>query len=376
VDALTDLSIVIIARNEAKNIARAIESVLRAVEHWPQTEILLVDSASTDATVETAKQYPINIVRLDPNWFLSVAAGRHIGMHYTRGELVLHMDGDMELDPEWVNQSVSFILDHPQVAAVGGYWRNIYMRDGQIISEEDQNRDPQGRVLQVQYVGGASLYRRSAILQVGGFQPFIRGEEDVDLCMRLRHAGYKIVRLPYRMSRHYCIPPRSWAGNLRRLRLDLFLGHGQVPRYHLKTNLFWTYLLERGTFVVYLIGMLISLITLLLTLLLGNIALFGIWVLIVVAFLLVFSIKKRSLRKTLLSCLLQTLVTYSAVRGFLMTPRSPAEYPTDAEIVQVRYHHGGLGVEGQPAASMVQNPESSLGNSINERIPAGNSQIT
>jgi glycosyltransferase involved in cell wall biosynthesis len=330
-----DLSIIIIARNEASNIARAIKSALLAIQHLPRGEVLLVDSASTDETVEIAKQYPIDIVRLDPLWFLSVAAGRHIGMHYTRGELVLHMDGDMELDPEWVNQSMSFILERPQVAAVGGYWRNTYMRDGQITGEEDQNRDPQGRVLEVQYVGGASLYRRSAIERVGGFQPFIRGEEDVELCMRLRHAGYKVVRLPYLMSRHYCIPLKSWAGNIRRLRLNLWLGHGQVPRYHWKTGLFWTYLKERGTFVVYFIAMLISLITLLLTLFSRNVIFFGGWLLIVGVFLLVFWVKKRSLRKTLLSCLLQTFVAYSAVRGFLMTPRSPAEYPVDAEIVQL-----------------------------------------
>src|SRR5512140_1055596 len=134
----TSLSIVIIARNEAANIARTIESVLRAAARWPDAEILLVDSASTDETVEIARRYPINIVRLDPSWFLSVAAGRHIGMHYTRGELILHMDGDMELDSEWVERSVLYMLAHPQVAAVGGYYRNVYVRDGKIVNEEDQ----------------------------------------------------------------------------------------------------------------------------------------------------------------------------------------------------------------------------------------------
>src|SRR5512140_2199186 len=125
----TSLSIVIIARNEAANIARTIESVLRAAARWPDAEILLVDSASTDGTVEIARRYPISIVRLDPSWFLSVAAGRHIGMLQTHGDLVLHVDGDMQLDPEWVNRSVSYALEHPDVAGVGGYWRNVYMKD-------------------------------------------------------------------------------------------------------------------------------------------------------------------------------------------------------------------------------------------------------
>jgi len=337
--AEADLSIVIIARNEAANIARAIESALRASEHLLDTGILLVDSASTDETVEIAKRYPINIVRLDPSWFLSVAAGRHIGTYCSRGELILHMDGDMDLDPDWVDRSVSYMVEHPQVAAVGGYWRNIYMRDGQVVGEQNQCRDPQGRVLGVQYVGGASLYRRSAIEEVGGYQPFIRGEEDVDLCMRLRHAGYQVVRLPYLMSRHYCIPPLSLAGQLRRMRLSLWLGFGQVPRYYLGTGLFWKYLKERGSYVVFLLGMLISVITLLLTLFSGNLLFLGAWVLIVAAFLSVYLMRKRSLRKVCLSLSVQAFTAYSAVRGFLMAPHSPEEYPTDVEIVQM---HGGL----------------------------------
>ncbi len=336
------LSIVIIARNEAANIARAIESVLQATKEYPQAEVLLVDSASTDNTVEVAGQYPINIVRLPSAWFKSVAAGRYIGMHYSRGELVLHMDGDMELTPDWVNQSVSYMLAHPKVAAVGGYWRNIYIQGEHIFGEEDNYHDPQGRIREELYVGGASLYRRSVIEATGGFQPFIRGEEDVELCMRMRYAGYKIIRLPVMMSRHYCIPLESQAGLLRRLRLNLWLGFGQVPRYYFGTPLFWMYLKERGTYLVYFLGILISILTLLLTIFTDNLIYFSAWLLIAAAVLILFWIKKRSLTETIMSVIHQTFVAYSAIRGFLIPPRPSTEYPTDAEIVQVRYHLGGM----------------------------------
>lgn len=348
-----NLSVVIIARNEEKNIARAIESVLQAVEHWPRTEILLVDSASTDTTVEIAQRYPINIVRLDPSWFLSVAAGRHIGMVYSRGELTLHMDGDMELDPNWVDRSVSYALEHPDVAVVGGYWRNVYMHDGKAIGEEDQRHDPQDRVLEVDSVCGVMLCRRSAVLQVGGFQPFIKGEEDVELCMSLRLAGYKVIRLPYLACRHYCIPDKSLAGSLRRLRLNMWLGYGQVPRYHLGTSLFWRYLKLNSSLLVYSLGVLISFVTLVFTVLSKNVYYFGSWMLIVVMAILLVSIKKHSLRKALMSLLIHTLITCSALRGFMMAPRSATEYPTNAEIVQVRFEGGNLQADGRRAAEPV-----------------------
>jgi glycosyltransferase involved in cell wall biosynthesis len=352
------LSVVIITRNEAKNIARAIESVLRALEQWPQTEILLVDSASTDETVEIARRYPINIVRLDPSWFRSVSAGRHIGMHYTRGELVLHMDGDMELDPEWVNRSVSYMLEHPEAGAVGGYWRNVYIEGGQIVGEKDEYRSLQDRPVEAKYVGGAALYRRCAIEAMGGFQPFIKGEEGVYLSMGIRYAGYKVVLLPHLMSRHYCIPRQSLAGSLRKLRLGFVLGYGQVLRSYWGTGLFWMYLKERGAYtMVYFTGVLISFICLLMTLFSKNVMFLASWLLIVAMVILGFAVKKRSLRKTLLSCLIQTWVAYGAARGFLMPPRSSAKYPTDAEIVQVRHHRGGLGGNESVPANPAQKPE-------------------
>jgi GT2 family glycosyltransferase len=263
-------------------------------------------------------------------------------MHYTRGELVLHMDGDMELDPEWVDRSVSFILQHPKVAAVAGYYRNIDIRDDQIVGEQIYHRDPQDRILEADFVAAAPLFRRSAIEQVGGFNPYIRGEEDVELSMRLRHASYRLVRLPYLMCTHYGLAQRSVEYSLRRIRLSLWLGYGQVPRYHLRTGLLWTYLRKRRTTVAHFIGMLISLITLLLTLLFRDISFFGVWMLIVGVIVIAYWIKKRSLREALLSLLHQTLIVCSAIQGFVMTPRSPEEYPTGAEVVQVYYHRGGL----------------------------------
>jgi glycosyltransferase involved in cell wall biosynthesis len=331
----SDLSIVIIARNEAENIARAIESALRASEHYPQTEILLVDSASTDATVEIARQYPINIVRLNPAWFLSAAAGRYIGMHYTRGSMILYMDGDMELVAGWLEQAVPFLGEHSELAGVAGYRHDIYIQDGKIIHEQDCGCYSQGCPVEAPYFAGSALYRRSALEQVRGFNPFIISDEEPELCMRLRHAGYKLMYLPYLMCVNYTLPVKSWDYFMRRFRTNLWLGHGQVPRYHLKTGLLWMYLKERGTWVVYLMGVLISVAIILLTALSGNIVFLEAWLLIVAAFLGVYWVKKRSLRETWLSVAHQSFAAYGAVRGFLMTPRPLEEYPTEAEIVQL-----------------------------------------
>jgi glycosyltransferase involved in cell wall biosynthesis len=342
VNTLSDLSIVIIARNEAKIIARAIEAVLRGVEHWPQTEILLVDSASTDGTAEIARQYPINIVRLDPAWFLSAAAGRYIGMHYTRGDLIMYIDGDRELAPGWLAQAVPFILEHPELGGVTGYRRDIHVRDGQIVGEQEQGRDPQGRPVQVQHLGSVALYRRSALEQVGGFNPYIISDEEPELCLRLRHAGYKLLRLPYLTCKNYTLPINSWEYCVRRFRKNMWSGYGQVLRYHLKTGLFWRVLRERGTYIPVFAGVLISIVSVLLAVFFRNVWMLILWVFIIGLTLGAYGIKKRSLRRVLMSIVVRSFSAYGVVRGFLMTPKSPTDYPTKAEIVQVHYHRGGL----------------------------------
>ena len=78
------------------------------------------------------------------------------------------MDGDAELDPDWVDRSMAYALEHPEVGAVGAYYRNMYKKSGEIIGEQDMYRDPLDRVLEVKHVGVASLYRRSAIQKMGG----------------------------------------------------------------------------------------------------------------------------------------------------------------------------------------------------------------
>jgi glycosyltransferase involved in cell wall biosynthesis len=335
-DLIPRLSVVIIARNESKNIARAVESVLRGIEDWPQTQVLLVDSASTDETVDIARRYPISIVRLAPAWFLSASAGRYIGTRYTQGDLILFLDGDMELASGWLERAVPFILEHPEAAGVDGYFRNVHVRDGQVISEREALRDPQGNPVEVTYFCGAALYRRSALAQVGGFNPYLISEEEPELSMRLRHAGYKLIRLPYLISTHYGPPLNSWEYNVRRFRTRLWTGYGQVPRYHIKSGLLWTVLRQRNTYatIIYLAALLISVAVILFTFLSLKIWLLVIWALAASAVVVVFSIKKRSLRKTWQSLLFQGLVAYSAVRGFLMAPQPPASYPTSVEIVQ------------------------------------------
>lgn len=334
------LSIVIITRNEAKNISRCIESVTKEILHFNSVEVFLVDSASTDETVEIAKRYPINILRLKSSWFLSAAAGRYLGTFYSRGNWILFLDGDMELANGWLEKALQFTHD-TNIAGISGNIRDIYIQNGQVSGTRDYFQDPVGSIIETSEFGGAALYSRSALERVGGYNPFIKSDEEPELCLRLRFSGYKLIRLPDLIASHYCIPSKSFLGQVRRARMNYFIGFGQISRAYWGTQLFWVYQKERGFYWPFLIGICISFFILLISVLVSNIVYILIWSMLLLLGVVVYIIKKRSLGEALQALLFRGLITYGAVRGFFIHPQDPESYPKDVEVVKRAFQLGG-----------------------------------
>ena len=175
------LSVVIIAENEEEWIREGIESVFAACRGVSAYEVILVDSASTDRTVERAAEYPITILRIPEEHAISCGAGRYVGDQVASGELVCHVDGDMTLTETWLPRAIEYLDEHPDAAAVEGCL----------------DRSTQTGVLEVNKVGGVMLYDAHALAQVGGFDPYLLGHEDIDVGYQLKTAGYRLVRLPF-----------------------------------------------------------------------------------------------------------------------------------------------------------------------------------
>ncbi len=330
------LSIVIITRNESANIAEVIESALKEAEHYPGTEIVVVDSASTDDTVDIASRYPIGVIRLPAEWKLSAAAGRYTGYLNTTGQYILHLDGDMVLIPGWLEKGLTYLKENPKVAGCNGYWENIHRENGQILHREMHNLEEDAGIEVVDEFGGAALYHRKALDSVGGFNPYIHSYEEPELCARLRYNGYSLVRLPEQIGEHYGLPEHSLASYKRRWQNRLWIGCGQMLRYHLGKKTFWTVAgLQGGS---YLLTTLVGILGLIGLILIGLI-LFSPWpILLAVAGVLGFAallvLKKRSFSEAGLSLWLRVLILMSGIQGFLLEPKSPTTYPTNPEIIQ------------------------------------------
>jgi glycosyltransferase involved in cell wall biosynthesis len=332
---MVELSIVLISRNQASNIDRLIESVLRNTSRISTKEIVLVDSASTDGTTEVASQYPICVLRLRPDQRLTPAAGRYLGYKHTSGELTLFLDGDMELCEGWLERALQIFKDQAEVALVTGETVDLPQNGAEAADKPPLSPDAPTEVIEIPYTGGAAMYRRSVLEEVGTFNPYLYSDEEPDLCIRIRYAGYHLVRVVYPIAFHYTDPRSSLSTLVGRWRRRLYLGAGQNLRYHLGKPVLWHYIRERGFGLISIAIILVTLISLLWALLTGYIKTWTlVWVSLLGLFLAGDTLRKRSPYQTISSLLKQTFILDGTIRGFLLKPLDPASYPDEFDRVK------------------------------------------
>src|SRR5258708_3285019 len=234
---------------------RLIESLLHKSDLVSGIEITLVDSASTDRTVEAASRYPFNVIQLQPSQRLTAALGRFVGCQQSCGELILFLDGDMELCDGWLERALTVLKDNPNIAAITG--QVVDRPRATPYGDKLPIEPPTGQVnmIDVKHGGGAALYRRSVLEQVGTFNPYIYSDEEPELCVRVRHKGYRIVQLDYPIVFHYSDPIEAMSTLIGRWKRRLYLGAGQNLRYHFGKEVFWPYFKERGFGILPAIGL-------------------------------------------------------------------------------------------------------------------------
>lgn len=91
------LSLSMIVKNEEKYLKDCLESVKSVVD-----EIVIVDTGSTDNTIEIAKEYKAKIYHFD--WIHDFSAARNYALQYSSGEWILYLDADERLDPNSIRE--------------------------------------------------------------------------------------------------------------------------------------------------------------------------------------------------------------------------------------------------------------------------------
>ncbi len=222
------VSIVIKALNEEKGIAATLESALRAIESVGG-EVILADSCSTDRTIDIARRYPVRIVQLAHPEERCCGVGPQLGYQSARGEFIYLMDGDMALLDGFLEQALSFMQQHPDIAGVGGRVLEMNLSNPEYQTRHalwaELNAGPSSRL------DGGGLYRRSAIEATGYFSDRnLHSYEEFDLAARLRALGWGFWRLPINATSHYGHETQPYRLLWRRWRSGYLWGIGELLR--------------------------------------------------------------------------------------------------------------------------------------------------
>lgn len=177
------ISIVTTVRNEARNIAAFLDSL---VVQEPPLELIVVDSHSGDATRDIVRGYEqrYEFVHL----YISGGtrgAGRNFGIRKAKGEAVAFIDGDAIANPFWLKELRQGLRDREIVAG-----RTIQI--GYRPFEELERVELIVGGTDVTHPSSNLAYRKNVLDEIGGFDEWFVTAEDIDLNIRAVRTGHEI----------------------------------------------------------------------------------------------------------------------------------------------------------------------------------------
>src|SRR5262245_15106448 len=225
------ISAVVIARNEEHTIVACLEAVRKAIASVGGSDILLVDSGSTDRTAQLAVRWGFRTLVMRKASRFCPSAARWIGAARTRSRYLLFLDGDCQLHPAFLSAAVRAMESDAGLGIVSGFRTDLYKTPKGVVATQGEyyERQRDGTKVQARH-GGCALYRRAALEKAGSFNPFLRALEEEELSGRIEAMGFRPLVLPIPMIQHVTVPRESVRRLLRSLHHGFYIGRGQAAR--------------------------------------------------------------------------------------------------------------------------------------------------
>ena len=263
------------------NVRELLLETLRSLQggsHVP-LQLVVVDNASSDGSADAVEaEFPeATVIRLARNEGFGRA--NNVGLKSVQGRFVLLVNPDLQVQPGCVDRLADLLLTRPDAAAVGprirrpdgkldlaarrsfptpatSFYRltglNRLFPHSRRFNRYNLGHRPEGELQEIDSGTGACLMlRRSAVDKVGFFDPdFFMYGEDLDLCLRLKRAGWKVYYQPAAEAVHV----KGASSRQETLRM-LYHFHRSMWLFHLKhyaadraafgTGLVWLFIWAR-----------------------------------------------------------------------------------------------------------------------------------
>jgi GT2 family glycosyltransferase len=220
------LSIIIVSWNTRD----LLESCLRSIYENPPLgdfEIWLVDNASSDHSVEMVKDLFPKVKLIENEHNPGFAQGNNQAIQMSTGKYVMLLNPDTEVKPGALDHLVCFLEDNPRAGGAGArlvspdgglqhschpdltlsreMWRLFHLDKLRTYGTYNMQQWDMKQPREVDVLQGAALVLRTeALKRVGLFdEDYFMYTEEVDLCYRLRKAGWLLYWVPEAVVLHY-----------------------------------------------------------------------------------------------------------------------------------------------------------------------------
>lgn len=249
------VAVVIVNWNGERFLDRCLTALL--AQTAKPHEIILLDNASTDGSVEIARRFPaVRVIALEQN--TGFARGNNLAIEAAskESEWIALINPDAFAAPRWLEALLAAAESNSEFDVFGS--KLVNAADSTLLDGTGDACHISGRVwrtahgVPVSHLGeseceifspcaAAALYRRSALLEVGGFdEDFFCYVEDVDLGFRLRLAGYRCLYVPKSVVHH--VGSGTTGGK-----------NSDFSVYHGHRNLVWTFVKDMPGFLFWLL---------------------------------------------------------------------------------------------------------------------------
>ncbi len=220
-----ELSIVIVSFNVKKLLLDCLESIYKNKKDTNNWQIIVVDNASTDGSVEAVeKKFPkVNLIKSPKN--LGYARGNNLAVSVINSDYVLFLNPDTIIKGDVIQKTLNFLKENPKVGAVTC---KVLLPDGKLdysckrgfpapwsafcyftgLAKVFPNSKffagytatylDSDTTNEVECISGTFfMVRRLAAREVGWWdEDYFWNGEDIEFCFRLREKGWKIYYYP------------------------------------------------------------------------------------------------------------------------------------------------------------------------------------
>ncbi|MFZ2223260.1 MAG: glycosyltransferase [Candidatus Deferrimicrobium sp.] len=324
------MSVIIKALNEEEHIEAAIISAIGGISGFGG-EVILADTGSTDRTIEIARRFPVTIVQLADPGERCCGIGPQLGFQEAQSEFVYLMDGDMELAAGFLEVALAEFDRDPSLAGIGGIKEdvgdlNAEFRLKHLIGSSGDKPGP------VSHLGGGGLYRTASVRAVGYFSNRnLHSFEELELGVRLNHAGWKLIRLQQVSIKHHCHQMGGYSILLRRWKSGFLMGSGECIHSALGKSYFFR--IAPCFMFLYVTAAWLAVIVFIWLSTMNSNDRLGIFICVFLFPFVLLSVRYKDLGAAVY-CMVSWVVSLpGAVRGFLRTQRDP-DSPIARHLVQ------------------------------------------